>query len=155
MVTTIRKVTSLASYDGAEPVEIMTWVSDQASPNYHDHNQNEVVTLPLNNTASSQKLQLTFGMREAGNDWWWAIDNLVINAGVVPPLIATQPSGTEVSEGDAFALSVAAEGGEPLSYQWYKDGVAIDGATSADFAVGQASVADAGKYSVKSHQRGW
>ena len=86
----------------------------QASPNYHDHNQNEVVTLPLNNPDGSQKLQLTFGMREAGNDWWWAIDNLVINAGVVPPLIATQPSGTEVSEGDAFALSVVAEGGEPL-----------------------------------------
>ena len=84
----------MASYDGAEPVEILTWVSDTASPNFHDHNQNEVVTLPLNNTASSQKLQLTFGMREAGNDWWWAIDNLVINAGVVPPLIATQPSGT-------------------------------------------------------------
>ena len=139
----------LASYDGAEPVEILTWVSDPGSPNYHDHNQNEVVTLPLKNTAGSQKLQLTFGMREAGNDWWWAIDNLVINAGVVPPLIATQPSGTEVSEGDAFALSVAAEGGEPLSYQWYKDGVAIDGATSADLAIGQASVADAGKYSVK------
>ena len=70
------------------------------------------MTLPLNNTASSQKLQLTFGMREAGNDWWWAIDNLVINAGVVPPLIATQPSGTEVSEGEAFALSVVAEGGD-------------------------------------------
>ena len=139
----------LASYDGAEPVEILTWVSDQASANYHDHNQNEVVTLPLNNPDGSQKLQLTFGMREAGNDWWWAIDNLVINAGVVPPLIATQPTGTEVSEGEAFALSVVAEGGEPLSYQWYKDGVVIDGATSADFAVGQASVADAGKYSVK------
>ena len=139
----------LASYDGAEPVEILTWVSDQASANYHDHNQNEVVTLPLKNPDGSQKLQLTFGMREAGNDWWWAIDNLVINAGVVPPLIATQPSGTEVSEGEAFALSVVAEGGEPISYQWYKDGVVIDGATSADFAVGQASVADAGKYSVK------
>ena len=105
----------LASYDGAEAVEVLTWVSDTGSPNYHDHNQNEVVILPLNNPDGATKLQLTFGMREAGNDWWWAIDNLVINAGVVPPLIATQPSGTEVSEGDAFALSVAAEGGEPLS----------------------------------------
>ena len=139
----------LASYDGAEPVEIMTWVSDTTSANYHDHNQNEVVILPLNNPDGATKLQLTFGMREAGNDWWWAIDNLVINAGVVPPLIATQPTGIEINEGEAFALSVVADGGEPLSYQWYKDGVAIDGATSADFAVGQASVADGGKYSVK------
>mgnify|MGYP002525602119 CR=1 FL=1 len=75
----------LASYDGAEPVEILTWVSDTTSANYHDHNQNEVVILPLNNPDGATKLQLTFGMREAGNDWWWAIDNLVINAGVVPP----------------------------------------------------------------------
>ena len=139
----------LASYDGAEAVEVLTWVSDTASPNYHDHNQNEVVILPLNNPDGATKLQLTFGMREAGNDWWWAIDNLVINAGTVPPRIVTQPTGIEINEGEAFAVSAVADGGEPLSYQWFKDGVAIDGATSADFAVGQASVADAGKYSVK------
>ena len=58
----------LASYDGAEPVEILTWVSDAGSPNYHDHNQNEVVTLPLNNTASSQKLQLKSEERRVGKE---------------------------------------------------------------------------------------
>ena len=138
----------LASYDGAEAVEVMTWVSDTASANYHDHNQNEIVILPLNNPDGATKLQLTFGMREAGNDWWWAIDNLVINAGTVPPRIVTQPTGIEINEGEAFAVSVVADGGEPLSYQWSKDGVAIDGATSAEFGIGQASVADGGKYSV-------
>ena len=139
----------LVSYDGGEPVEMLTWVSDTASENYHDHNQNEVVTLPLDNPAGAKKIQLTFGMREAGNDWWWAIDNLVINAGTVPPSIVTQPSGVEISEGKGFALSVVAGGGEPLSYQWFKDGVAIEGATSAEYALGQAGVADAGKYRVK------
>ncbi|MBL58169.1 MAG: hypothetical protein CMO75_00720 [Verrucomicrobiales bacterium] len=138
----------LASYDGAEPVEILTWVSDPGSANYHDHNQNEVVILPLSNPEGAQKLQLTFGMREAGNDWWWAIDNLVINAGVVPPRIVTQPVGTEINEGEGFALSVVADGGQPLNYQWAKDGVAIDGANSAEFAIGQASVSDGGNYSV-------
>ena len=139
----------LASYDGAEAVEVMTWVSDTTSANYHDHNQNEIVILPLNNPDGATKLQLTFGMREAGNDWWWAIDNLVINAGTVPPRIVTQPIGIEINEGEAFAVSVVADGGEPLSYQWFKDGVAIDGATSAEFGIAQASVADGGKYSVK------
>ena len=130
-------------------MRVLFWESDQASSNYHDHNQNEVVVVPLDNPDGASTLKLTFGLLDSGNDWWWAIDNLVINAGTVPPRIATQPSGIEISEGEAFALSVVAEGGEPLSYQWYKDGVVIDGATSADFAVGQASVADAGKYSVK------
>ena len=41
----------------------------------------------------------------------------------------TQPTSTEINESESFALSVVADGGEPLSYQWYKDGVAIDGAT--------------------------
>ena len=78
---------------------------------------------------------ITFGYFDAGNDWWWAIDNLVINAGTVPPSIVTQPSGVEISEGKGFALSVVAGGGEPLSYQWFKDGVAIEGATSAEYAL--------------------
>jgi hypothetical protein len=144
-----QKGTIEASYDGGEPVRVLFWESDQSSPNYHDHNQNEVVVVPLDNPDGASTLKLTFGLHDSGNDWWWAIDNLVVNAGTVPPLIATQPAGTEVSEGEAFALSVVAEGGEPLSYQWYKDGVAIDGATSAGFGITQASVADGGKYSVK------
>ena len=139
----------LVSYDGAEPVEMLTWVSDPDSENYHDHNQNEIVTLPLNNPDGASKVKLTFGMREAGNDWWWAIDNLVVNAGIVPPSIVTQPVGVEVNEGESFSLSVVASGGEPFSYQWYKNAVAIEGATSAEFSLAQAGVADAGKYSVK------
>ena len=139
----------LVSYDGAEPVEMLTWVSDPNSENYHDHNQNEIVTVPLNNPDGASNAKLTFGMREAGNDWWWAIDNLVVNAGTVPPSIVTQPVGVEVNEGENFSLSVVASGGEPFSYQWYKNAVAIEGATSAEFSLAQAGVADAGKYSVK------
>ncbi len=139
----------LVSYDGAEPVEMLTWVSDPNSENYHDHNQNEIVTVPLNNPDGASNAKLTFGMREAGNDWWWAIDNLVVNAGTVPPSIVTQPVGVEVNEGENFSLSVVASGGEPFSYQWYKNAVAIEGATSAEFSLAQAGVADAGKYSVQ------
>ncbi len=137
------------SYDGAEPVEIFNWVSDPNSPNFHPDSQNETVILPLDNPAGSKKMSLSFGMREAGNDWWWAIDNLVVNAGVVPPTMVTQPGNVEVGEGEGFSLSVEASGGAPLSYQWFRNGVAIEGATGTEFSIAQSSVDDAGNYTVK------
>ena len=137
------------SYDGGEPVEIFNWVSDPNSPNFHPDSQNETVIVPLDNPAGSKKMSLSFGMREAGNDWWWAIDNLVVNAGVVPPTIATQPNNVEVGEGEGFSVSAAADGGAPLSYQWFRNGVLIEGATSTEFSVAAASVDDAGNYTVK------
>ena len=137
------------SYDGGEPLEIFNWVSDPNSPNFHPDSQNETVIVPLDNPAGSKKMSLSFGMREAGNDWWWAIDNLVVNAGVVPPTIVTQPNNVEIGEGEGFSVSAVADGGAPLSYQWFRNGVLIEGATSAEFSIAQAGVSDAGNYTVK------
>lgn len=61
-----------------------------------------------------------------------------------PPLISEQPSGGTVKKGNAYVLSIKASapnGGE-LSYQWYRttdkssEGVAIDGAGAATYALG-------------------
>ena len=117
----------LASYDGAEPVEILTWVSDRSSSNYHGNNQNEVVTLPLNNPDGATKLQLTFGMREAGNDWWWAIDNLVVFGGA--------SASASADLGGSISFEVVAEGTEPISYEWYHDGTAIEEGTGSILAL--------------------
>jgi hypothetical protein len=38
--------------------------------------------LPLNNPAGAGNLKLKFGMIDAGNDWWWAVDNIAVG---VPP----------------------------------------------------------------------
>ena len=43
------------------------------------------------------------------------------------PMISTQPEAQTVCDGDAVTLSVVAEGTEPLTYQWRKDGQPIDG----------------------------
>ncbi|MEY4006083.1 MAG: hypothetical protein RLZZ221_2179 [Verrucomicrobiota bacterium] len=48
-----------------------------------------------------------------------------------------------------MALGVAASGRGPLSYQWFKDGTAVAGATSASFAVPVVSAATAGSYVVR------
>jgi hypothetical protein len=84
------------TYDDGTPVRIMHWVSDSAqpawqagvaTPSYKDDNStNDEIILPLNNPADAGNLKLTFGMFDAGNDWWWAVDNIAIG---VPPLVTS------------------------------------------------------------------
>ncbi len=82
-----------ASFDGGDPVEVMLWESDEASANFHPYATNETVIVKLDNPEGAKKLVLTFGLFDAGNDWWWAIDNLEVR-GVVPYLGPVDP-GTE------------------------------------------------------------
>jgi hypothetical protein len=65
------------------------------------------------------------------------------------PTITTQPVAQAVAVGGNATFTVAATGSGTLSYQWYKDGTAISGATSASYAVTGATSANAGNYSVK------
>lgn len=53
----------------------------------------------------------------------------------------------EVAEGGTLSLSVVATDGlAPYTYQWFKDGVAISGRTSASFSKASVTAADAGVY---------
>jgi hypothetical protein len=40
----------------------------------------EAVSLPLNNPAGAASAIVRFGMTTADNDWWWALDNIGVNA---------------------------------------------------------------------------
>ena len=55
---------------------VLLWESDPASVNFHGDAPNEHVTLELNNPAGASEMVVTFGLFDAGNDWWWAIDNV-------------------------------------------------------------------------------
>jgi hypothetical protein len=67
------------SFDGGEKIEVLRWESNSASPNYHDDNStNQTITLDIPNPAGASSMVLTFGLFDAGNDWWWAIDNIVV-----------------------------------------------------------------------------
>ena len=68
------------SFDGAEPIELFRWVSDSGSGNYKESATNETITLNIDNPADASSMVLTFGLFDAGNDWWWAIDNIVVTA---------------------------------------------------------------------------
>jgi hypothetical protein len=52
-----------------------------------------------------------------------------------------------VTAGASATFSVSANGTSP-SYQWYKDGSAISGATGASHTISNAQASDAGSYSV-------
>ncbi len=66
------------SFDGAKAVELFRWESDAASPKYKPYATNETVKVNVDNPAGAKKMVLTFGLFDAGNDWWWAIDNIEI-----------------------------------------------------------------------------
>lgn len=65
---------------------------------------------------------------------------------LVAPAILTQPAGGTNAPGTSFELSVVAGGIPPLSYQWYKDGSAIDGGTNAALDYGYLRPDDGGSY---------
>jgi hypothetical protein len=50
--------------------------------------------------------------------------------------------------GGSASFTVTATGSAPLSYQWSKDGSAINGATSATYTINGVASANAGSYSV-------
>jgi hypothetical protein len=68
---------------------------------------------------------------------------------IEPFAITTQPSSQTAVLTQPLTLGVAASGRGPLSYQWFKDGAAVGGATSALLVVPAVSAATAGSYFVR------
>ncbi len=64
------------------------------------------------------------------------------------PLIAKDPAPQTVALGDPVTLRVTALGVPAVTYQWYKDGNAIDGATAATYTIAAAGAGDAAAYTV-------
>lgn len=68
------------SFDGADPIEVMRWESDSGSANFKPDSTNETVSIALNNPPGAGSMAVTFGLFDAGNDWWWAVDNIAVTA---------------------------------------------------------------------------
>lgn len=62
--------------------------------------------------------------------------------------ITAQPSSQAVVAGGSVTFSVTATG-TGLTYQWYKDGSAIGGATGTSYTIASAAATDSGTYTVK------
>ena len=69
---------------------------------------------------------------------------LTVNAAAVAPAITTQPSGQTIVAGQTATFSVTASGTAPLSYQWYKNGTAMNGAASSTYTTPAEANSDNG-----------
>ncbi len=65
-----------------------------------------------------------------------------------PPEIVSQPVGATVFPGDHITLTTAARG-QALGYQWFKDSVAIAGATSYSYTIDPVTATDGGTYALQ------
>jgi hypothetical protein len=60
------------------------------------------------------------------------------------PEIVIQPASRAVAVGAGVTFGVSAIGASPLSYQWYRDGTAVAGATAATYSIPAAALSDDG-----------
>ena len=72
---------------------------------------------------------------------------LTVNAAVAPG-IQTQPQSLSVPENQPASFSVVANGTQPLTYQWQKNGAAIAGANGTSYSIAAVQASDAANYSV-------
>ncbi|MDA7881805.1 immunoglobulin domain-containing protein [Akkermansiaceae bacterium] len=64
------------------------------------------------------------------------------------PVILTHPVSISVKEGESATFSVAVDSPIPPTYQWYKNGGIIAGATSSSYTITTSSPSDAASYTV-------
>ncbi|HWS87967.1 MAG TPA: immunoglobulin domain-containing protein [Pyrinomonadaceae bacterium] len=73
---------------------------------------------------------------------------LTVETGPVAPAITSHPATQTVVTGGSALFGVIAAGTAPLSYQWYKDGSLIPGATTSSLSLSNVQETDEGGYSV-------
>ncbi len=73
-----------------------------------------------------------------------AAATLTVNAAAAAPAITTQPANQIVGIGQTATFSVTATGTAPLSYQWQKNSVNINGATAASYTTPATVAGDTG-----------
>jgi hypothetical protein len=105
--------------------------------------------------------QLGYGSTQAPiADLQRAIDSVRAPAVVTPPVIpvtpsveplaiTVQPGAVTTTIGSPATFAVVATGTAPLTYQWFRDGTGLPGATAATHVISTAAAGDAGRYTVR------
>jgi hypothetical protein len=84
-----------------------------------------------------------------------SVQNVLANVpGETPPTIYAPGAPVTAGQGYPITLSVAATG-DPVFYQWYKNGTAITGANAATYMLASPQSSDAGTYTVKVYNSGY
>src|SRR5690348_12134388 len=97
-----------------------------------------------NTTSSDNGAQFSVLVSNTAGSVTSSAATLTVNAAAVAPSITTQPASQTVTAGQTASFSVAATGTAPLAYQWNKNGVAINGATSSSYMTPATTSSDNG-----------
>jgi hypothetical protein len=82
---------------------------------------------------------------ESGQIWQSPVDA----GGIAPSEILTHPTSITIQEGGEASMEVTATGAGTLSYQWYRNGTPIDGATAPTLRISPVGSSSAGTYTVR------
>jgi hypothetical protein len=109
------------------------------------------VTLPSGTPGDTQLDGLRINSREADTVAIPGPQLKILGAQTaLAPLITSQPASLTVSEGTPARFQVSATGTSGLSYQWFRNGVAVTGATNPSFSTANVTAADhLARYSVR------
>lgn len=100
------------SFDGGAPVLLADWRSVPGA-NFKDGATNETLVIPLNNRAGAATARVTFALLDAGNNWWWGLDNLEVSG------VPAASRRVLLAEGfDALPLGPSVDETPPTSGVW-------------------------------------
>jgi hypothetical protein len=72
-----------ARFDAGPAITLLDWRS-QAGNAFKPDATNEFVRINIPNPAGATAMTLEFALLDAGNNWWWALDNIVVDARDLP-----------------------------------------------------------------------
>ncbi|MCC5807824.1 MAG: immunoglobulin domain-containing protein [Opitutales bacterium] len=136
--------TALPGTDFAATSGTLTWADGETGPKFF------AIALIDNAVADGDK---TFSVNFSGASGA-PIDGPTITAITIlddeaVPVITTQPASQSVKQGNNATLSVGVSAPVPVSFQWFKDGVIIPGATSRTLLLVNANEGTAADYTVE------
>ena len=104
-------------------------------------------------TNSGWELVEARGINASGQIVGWGMHAGHTNAFLLTPvstpvMMMSAPAPQIVGPGTLVTMQMQMSAGEPLTYQWMRDGVAIPGATGATFTLPAMSMGNAGRYTV-------
>ena len=120
-----QKTSVEVSFDGGAFTEVLRWTADPLD-NFKASAESEIVTVDLNNPAGVSNVRVRFGYFDAGNNWWWAVDNIQVTAETTNS--NTAAPGLFFISGDTFQLTTnptvtidAAAGADSYTIEFAKD----------------------------------
>jgi predicted extracellular nuclease len=120
-------------------VDAGTWHVNSDEPVYLDYNFED-------KSAAQQAINAGTPYRYSDHDP--VVVRLNLQPDPVAPVITAPPAAQTTTTGASVTFSVEATGVPPPSYQWRRNGVAIDGATLPSYTIASPTSADAGSYDV-------